>query len=128
MAESKQSPDEYKRLSNAKITPQLLNNALKNFLSEIITKSSTNSSVACFVEPLIMRHASQIHKLFPGTRFLMLEDSEHTICSLIRAGVATIRGYSYKDYMTCMHKAYFILRNMRRICTHLGIHKCISYS
>ncbi len=128
MAESKQSPDEYKRLSNAKVTPKLLNNALKSFLSQIISKGSPSSSVSCLVEPLIMRHASQIHKLFPGTRFLMLEDSEHRICSLLRAGAAAIRGYSYKDYMTCMHKAYFILRNMRRICTHLGIQKCISYS
>ena len=93
---------ESQRLSEAKITKEVLNDALGAYLLSIIAKHGEKAPRLCNKDPFTLRSMNKILEIFPNSKFiLMVRDGRATAHSIISRKV-TIRGFDTKSYRGCL--------------------------
>lgn len=98
------SPFESKRLDEAGITTDVLDNAIASFILEIIVKHGKPAPRLCNKDPFTLRSASYLNYLFPKAKFIfIIRDGRATVHSIISRQV-TITGFDLTNYRQCLQK------------------------
>lgn len=102
------SEKEKNRLQEAGVTDNVIDEAMRQFLLEVIVRHGQPNSYLCNKDPFTLKSQVYLKKLFPNAKFiLMIRDGRATAHSIIERKV-TISGFditSYKDVLTKWNKA-----------------------
>ena len=110
---------ESQRLSEAKITKEVLNDALGAYMLSIIAKHGETAPRLCNKDPFTLRSMSKILEIFPNSKFiLMVRDGRATTHSIISRKV-TIRGFDTKSYRGCLTDWNRAIEHMYTQCTQV---------
>uniref|UniRef100_A0A914E108 Protein-tyrosine sulfotransferase n=1 Tax=Acrobeloides nanus TaxID=290746 RepID=A0A914E108_9BILA len=65
------------------VTPELMDDAMSAFLSEVIQKHDREEKVLCSKDPTVLMYMERIHQMFPKAKFLLLiRDARATVKSI----------------------------------------------
>jgi len=102
------SDKEKKRLNEAGVTDVVIDEAIRQFLLEVIVRHGIPNKYLCNKDPFTLKSQIYLKKLFPNAKFLlMIRDGRATSHSIIERKV-TISGFditSYRDVLTKWNKA-----------------------
>nr|AAM09087.1 tyrosylprotein sulfotransferase-2 [Halocynthia roretzi] len=120
------SVKERRRLEEAGILPKVLDQAVSQFILEIIINHGSAAKFLCNKDPFTLKATTYLHELFPNAKFiLMLRDGRATAHSIISRKV-TIAGFditSYRDVLTKWNRALEVIHNQ---CNEVGSKYCLS--
>ncbi len=109
------------RLAEAKITKDVLNDALGAYMLSIIAKHGDAAPRLCNKDPFTLRSMTKILEIFPNSKFiLMLRDGRATAHSIISRKV-TIRGFDTKSYRGCLTDWNRAIEHMSTQCEQVGL-------
>ncbi|UYV81133.1 TPST2 [Cordylochernes scorpioides] len=118
------SPIESKRLAEAGITGEVLDNAISSFILEIIVRHGKIAKRLCNKDPFTLRSAVYLNTLFPNAKYiLLLRDGRAVIHSIISRKV-TITGFDLTSYRQCLTKWNSAMTAMWGQCRSLGESYC----
>nr|XP_039252059.1 protein-tyrosine sulfotransferase 2-like [Styela clava] len=119
------SSKEKKRLEEAGVLPGVLDEAVSQFILEIILNHGEPAKHYCNKDPFTLKATTYLHELFPNAKFLlMLRDGRATAHSIISRKV-TIAGFditSYRDVLTKWNKAMELINGQ---CQQVGTKYCL---
>lgn len=119
------SAKEKNRLMEAGILPHVLDEAVSQFILEIIVHHGEPAKYLCNKDPFTLKATNYLHELFPKAKFvLMLRDGRATAHSIISRKV-TIAGFditSYRDVLTKWNRALEIIYTQ---CIQVGSKFCL---
>ncbi|GFT14261.1 protein-tyrosine sulfotransferase [Nephila pilipes] len=119
------SPVESKRLEEAGISGDVLDNAVASFTLEIIARHGEPAPRLCNKDPFTLRSAVYLHSLFPKAKFILLiRDGRAVVHSIISRKV-TITGFDLNDYRQCLVKWNSAMSAMYSQCLSLGSEICM---
>lgn len=102
------SSKEKMRLEEAGVTREVVDEAMKQFILEIIVRHGTPNKYLCNKDPFTLKSQEYLKELFPNSKFiLMIRDGRATSHSIIERKV-TISGFditSYRDVLTKWNRA-----------------------
>lgn len=119
------SPFESERLLEAGITPQVLDNAIGEFMLEIIARHGKPAKRLCNKDPFTIKSAVYIKSLFPKAQFLYLIRDGRAVAHSIVSRKVTISGFDIKDYRQCLTKWNAATSSMYQECKSLGTSVCM---
>ncbi|XP_023214977.1 protein-tyrosine sulfotransferase 2-like [Centruroides sculpturatus] len=118
------APIEYKRLQEAGITGEVLDNAVAAFILEIIARHGEPAPRLCNKDPFTLRSAVYLNSLFPRAKYILLiRDGRAVVHSIITRKV-TITGFDLTDYRQCLKKWNVAMQAMYYQCQQLGPKIC----
>ena len=124
-AQMMKSPLEATRLKEAKITEDVLNDALGAYILSIISKHGERAPRLCNKDPFALRSIAKIAKIFPRSKFvLMIRDGRATIHSIISRKV-TIKGFDSHSYRGAIQDWNRAIENMYNQCVSVGSKHCL---
>lgn len=124
-AQMMKSTLEANRLKEAKITEEVLNDALGAYILSIISKHGEQARRLCNKDPFALRSISKIAKIFPNSRFLlMIRDGRATVHSIISRKV-TIKGFDSHSYRGALQDWNRAIENMYNQCMSVGDKMCL---
>ncbi len=113
------------RLQEAKITEDVLNNAMGAYILSIIAKHGEPAQRLCNKDPFTLRSTAKILKIFPNSKFLlMIRDGRATVHSIISRKV-TIKGFDNKSYRGALQDWNRAIDNMYSQCLAVGPKRCL---
>lgn len=118
------APFESERLLEAGITPQVLDNAIGEFMLEIIARHGKPAKRLCNKDPFTIKSAVYIKSLFPKAQFLYLIRDGRAVAHSIVSRKVTISGFDINDYRQCLIKWNAATASMFRECKTLGPSVC----
>ncbi|XP_054710722.1 protein-tyrosine sulfotransferase 1-like [Uloborus diversus] len=119
------SPIESKRLQEAGISGDVLDNAVASFILEIIARHGKPAPRLCNKDPFTLRSAVYLHALFPKAKFILLiRDGRAVVHSIISRKVS-ITGFDLNDYRQCLTKWSAAMSAMYSQCLSLGSSICM---
>jgi len=102
------SAKEKVRLKEAGVTEDVVDEAMRQFIMEVIVRHGTPAKYLCNKDPFTLKSLVYLKKLFPNSKFiLMIRDGRATAHSIIERKV-TISGFditSYRDVLTKWNRA-----------------------
>lgn len=119
------APIEFKRLQEAGITGEVLDNAVAAFILEIIARHGEPAPRLCNKDPFTLRSAVYLNSLFPKAKYILLiRDGRAVVHSIITRKV-TITGFDLTDYRQCLKKWNVAMQAMYYQCQQLGPKICL---
>lgn len=119
------APLEYQRLVEAGITADVLDNAIGEFILEIIARHGRPAKRLCNKDPFTLKSAVYIHSLFPSSQFLFLVRDGRAVAHSIISRKVTISGFNITDYRQCLMKWNAATQSMYDQCNNLGSKVCL---
>ena len=108
------SEKESNRLELAGVTPHVVDEALRQFILEVIVRHGEPANYLCNKDPFTLKSQNYLSKLFPNAKFIfMVRDGRATAHSIIERKV-TITGFditSYRDVLTKWNRAVESMHN-----------------
>jgi len=106
------SEKERNRLKLAGVNDLVVDEALRQFILEVVVRHGTPAEHLCNKDPFTLKSQNYLKKLFPNAKFiLMLRDGRATAHSIIERHV-TITGFdltSYRDVLTKWNKSIGVM-------------------
>jgi len=118
------APFESQRLSEAGITPDVLDRAVGEFMLEIIARHGRPAKRLCNKDPFTLKSAIYIKSLFPKAQFLFLIRDGRAVAHSIISRKVTISGFDTSSYRNCLNKWDLATRSMHEQCKKLGPDVC----
>lgn len=118
------APFESERLLEAGITSDVLDNAVGEFMLEIIARHGKPAKRLCNKDPFTLRSAVYIKQLFPQAQFLYLIRDGRAVAHSIVSRKVTISGFDITDYRQCLTKWNTATSSMYAECKTLGPKVC----
>jgi len=113
------------RLKEAKISEDMLDDAVGAYVLTIIMKHGAQADNYCNKDPLTLRYINKLHKIFPKSKFiLMIRDGRATVHSIITRKVS-IRGFDYKTYAGALRDWNKSINLMYDSCLSVGEKFCL---
>jgi protein-tyrosine sulfotransferase len=113
------------RLANAGISENVLDEAIRSFVLEIIVRHGKPADFFCNKDPLVLRYTNYVAKLLPKSKFiLMIRDARATVHSIISRKV-TITGFNLNSYPDCFKRWNVIIESMFSQCVSQGPDYCL---
>uniref|UniRef100_F6TW46 Protein-tyrosine sulfotransferase n=1 Tax=Ciona intestinalis TaxID=7719 RepID=F6TW46_CIOIN len=121
------SPKERVRLDEAGVTNEVINEAITQFILEVIVKHGKPARFLCNKDPFTLKSIKYLKELFPNAKFiLMLRDGRATAHSIISRKVTIsgfdINSYSTRDVLTKWNRA---IETMFVQCNEVGSKNCL---
>lgn len=119
------SVKEETRLTQAKITGEVLDSALGAYILSIVAKHGAMAPRLCNKDPFTLRSVDKLIKIFPQSKFiLMIRDGRATAHSIIARKV-TIRGFKLGSIQDVIHEWNRAMSSMYNECKTVGQDRCI---
>ncbi|ELT98768.1 hypothetical protein CAPTEDRAFT_101041, partial [Capitella teleta] len=116
---------EMKRLREAHITEDVLNDALAAYILTIISSHGESAPRLCNKDPFALRSMQRISKMFPKSKFLlMLRDGRATVHSIISRKVS-IKGFDVTSYRGALKDWNRAISTMYSECLAIGASVCL---
>lgn len=119
------APFESERLLEAGITAKVLDNAIGEFILEIIARHGRPAKRLCNKDPFTIKSALYIRSLFPRAQFLYLIRDGRAVAHSIVSRKVTISGFNITDYRQCLKKWNSVTMSMFEQCNQLGPKVCL---
>ena len=113
------SPKEANRLSEAKITNKVLNDAMGAYILSIITKHGESAPRLCNKDPFTLRSINKIMEIFPNSKFLLMVRDGRATCHSIVSRKVSIHRFDYKTYKGCLRDWNRAIEDMFNQCTQV---------
>ena len=113
------SPKEASRLSEAKITNKVLNDALGAYMLSVIAKHGSEAPRLCNKDPFTLRSMNKILEIFPNSKFLLMVRDGRATCHSIISRKVTIRGFDFKTYNGCLKDWNRAMEDMFNKCSQV---------
>lgn len=119
------SVNEAKRLKEAKVTEDVLNDAMGAYILSIIAKHGEPAPMLCNKDPFALRSMNKLLAIFPNSKFiLMVRDGRAVVHSIISRKV-TIKGFDLTSYRGALKDWNRAIEAMYRSCTDVGPARCM---
>lgn len=119
------SSKERVRLKEAGVTEEVMNEAITQFILEVIVKHGKPAPYLCNKDPFTMKSIEYLYKIFPNSRFIfMIRDGRATAHSIINRKV-TISGFNVESYRDVITKWSNAMAVMHQQCVHVGPSVCL---
>ena len=119
------SEKEHKRLLEAGLTDENLDDATRAFISQVIAVNGPMAPYLCNKDPLVLNYMPDIVRLYPKAKFiLMIRDGRAVAYSIIDRNV-TITGVDSKSYVSAALFWNKVIQKMTTDCRYLGRHRCL---
>ena len=119
------SETERRRLSEAGITNDVIDHALKAFILEVIARHGEAAPRLCNKDPFTLKSSVYLSNLFPNAKFIfMIRDGRAVVHSIITRKV-TITGFNLNDPRSCLSKWSQAMEAMYAQCLHVGADRCM---
>lgn len=122
------SEKEHRRLTEAGLDGDILDQATRAFISEIILGHASSAKFLCNKDPLVLNYMNDVLRLFPLGKFiLMIRDGRAVAYSIVSRNV-TISGVNNKNYMSAAAFWNKVMIRMTRDCNRLnrvGKRRCL---
>ena len=119
------SANEARRLREAKVTEDVLNDAMGAYILSIIAKHGEPAKYLCNKDPFALRSMQKLLSIFPNSKFvLMLRDGRAVVHSIISRKV-TIKGFDLTSYRGALKDWNRAVEAMYRICVEVGPERCL---
>lgn len=118
------APFESQRLLEAGITQDVLDNAVGEFMLEIIARHGKPAKRLCNKDPFTLKSAVYIKSLFPQAQFLYIIRDGRAVAHSIVSRKVTISGFDITDYRQCLTKWNSATTSMWEQCQSLGPKVC----
>lgn len=118
------SPFESQRLLEAGISADVLDNAVGEFILEIIARHGRPAKRLCNKDPFTLKSAVYIRSIFPKSKFLYLIRDGRAVAHSIISRKVTISGFNLTDYRQCLLKWDAATKVMYDQCNTLGPKIC----
>ena len=116
---------EMNRLREAKITQDILNNAIGAYILSIIFNHGEPANRLCNKDPFALRSMPRLVKIFPQSKFiLMVRDGRATVHSIMSRKI-TIKGFNLKTFRGALQDWNKAIASMYQQCLHMGKHRCL---
>lgn len=119
------APFESRRLLEAGITADVLDNAIGEFMLEIIVRHGRPAKRLCNKDPFTLKSAVYIRSIFPSSQFLFLVRDGRAVAHSIISRKVTISGFNLTDYRQCLMKWNSATKSMYDQCNSLGSSVCL---
>ncbi|CAK8692618.1 protein-tyrosine sulfotransferase 1-like [Clavelina lepadiformis] len=119
------SAKERNRLEEAGVTNSVINDAITQFILEVIVKHGHPAKYLCNKDPFTLKSSKYLRELFPNAKFiLMLRDGRATAHSIISRKV-TISGFDINSYRDVLNKWNRAIESMYSQCQEIGQDVCL---
>uniref|UniRef100_A0AC35TIY7 Protein-tyrosine sulfotransferase n=1 Tax=Rhabditophanes sp. KR3021 TaxID=114890 RepID=A0AC35TIY7_9BILA len=117
--------DHKEMLDDAGVTRDVLNKAVRSFISEIIVNHGDKAPIYCNKDPLNLSHANRLHEMFPKSKFiLMIRDGRATVHSIMSREVP-VSGFSFTNQTKSLMAWNLLIDNMVLECKSIGAENCL---
>ena len=119
------SEKEHKRLQEAGLTDEKLDDATRAFVSDVIAANGPPAPNLCNKDPLVLNYMPDVVRLYPRAKFiLMIRDGRAVAYSIVNRNV-TITGVNSKNYVSAALFWNKVIQRMTTDCRYLGKHRCL---
>ena len=119
------SEKEHRRLKEAGLSDDTLDDATRAFISDIIAANGPMAPHLCNKDPLVLNYMPDIVRLYPKAKFiLMIRDGRAVAHSIVDRNV-TITGVDSKSYVSAALFWNKVVQRMTTDCRYLGRHRCL---
>lgn len=119
------SEKEHRRLKEAGLNDNVLDDATRAFISDIIAANGPMAPHLCNKDPLVLNYMPDIVRLYPKAKFiLMIRDGRAVAHSIVDRNV-TITGVDSKSYVSAALFWNKVVQRMTTDCRYLGRRRCL---
>jgi len=119
------SAKERSRLEQAKMHPDLLDEATRAFIDTVILGHGAMAPFLCNKDPLVMNYLLQVDRLYPRSKFvLLIRDGRAVAYSIVSRNV-TISGVNTRSYLSAAMFWNKAMLQMSRDCDYVGPTRCM---
>ena len=115
------SQKESARLSEAKITNKILNDAMGAYILTIISKHGEPAPRLCNKDPFTLKSMNKIMELFPNSKFMFMVRDGRATCHSIISRKVSIRGFDFKTYRGCLKDWNRVAEDMFTKCSQVKL-------
>ena len=115
------SPKEAARLSEAKITNKILNDAMGAYILTVISKHGEPAPRLCNKDPFTLKSMNKIRELFPNSKFMFMVRDGRATCHSIISRKVSIRGFDFKTYRGCLKDWNRVAEDMLTKCSQVKL-------
>lgn len=119
------APFEVERLLEAGVTSDVIDNAIGEFVLEIIVRHGRPAKRLCNKDPFTLKHATYIKGLFPNAQFLFVIRDGRAVAHSIVSRKVTISGFDYTSYRDSIIRWNSATESMYNQCQSLGDKICL---
>ena len=113
------------RLTEAGITGEILDDATRAFILEIIAHHGEPAKYLCNKDPFTQKSSVYLKRIFPNAKFLfMVRDGRATVHSFITRNVS-IGGFNLKSYKQSLGMWSKVMTAMYSECLQVGSESCM---
>ncbi|XP_021341802.1 protein-tyrosine sulfotransferase 2-like [Mizuhopecten yessoensis] len=117
--------EEKLNLDRAGVTRDVIDAAMASFIAEIIKGSGEPAARLCNKDPLALKDADYLSRIFPNSKLIMMVRDGRAVChSLIMRGL-TITGYNNSDVRDCLKRWNNGANYINAQCQHVGRDRCM---
>ena len=119
------SEKEHRRLKEAGLSDEKLDDATRAFISNIIASNGPMARHLCNKDPLVLNYMPDIVRIYPKAKFiLMIRDGRAVAHSIVSHNV-TITGVDSRNHISAALFWNKVVQRMTTDCRYLGRHRCL---
>ena len=112
------------RLAEAKVTGDILSDALASYLLTIIWKHGDKASHLCNKDPMVLNYMDMVIGMFPNSLFVLMVGDGRAVCHSVISREVAIQGFDTKSYRGCLSDWSELTERQYDLCNKMGNDHC----
>ena len=112
------------RLAEAKVTGDILSDALASYLLTIIWKHGDKASHLCNKDPMVLNYMDMVIGMFPNSLFVLMVRDGRAVCHSMISREVAIQGFDTKSYRGCLSDWSEMTERQYDLCNKMGNDHC----
>ncbi len=112
------------RLAEAKVTGEVLGDALGAYLLTIIWKHGSEAERLCNKDPMVLNHMEMVLDIFPNSLFVMMVRDGRAVCHSMITREVNILGFDTETYRGCLTNWNMLVERQHQKCLWVGPDRC----
>ena len=112
------------RLAEAKVTGDVLGDALAAYLLTIIWEHGSDAPRLCNKDPMVLNHMEVVNNMFPKSLFVMMIRDGRAVCHSMISREVKIGSFDTETYRGCLEDWNKLVEFQYQQCLWIGSDKC----
>ena len=108
------------RMSEAKVTGDVVADALGSYLLTIIWKHGTEALRYCNKDPMVLNYMDMVLGMFPNSQFIFMMRDGRAVCHSMITREVAIYGFDFKTYRGCLSDWSELVERQYDLCLKIG--------
>ena len=113
-----------KRMEEAKVTEDVLGDALAAYLLTVIWEHGDDAPRLCNKDPMVLNYMEVVLDLFPNSLFVMMVRDGRAVCPSMISREIGIGGFDTESYRGCLEDWSKLVERQYNGCMRVGSGKC----